>query len=303
MRLLVEPELIAQHMGPLFLVEQSLNGLQLGVMLFMMAAGMTLMLGIMNLVNLAYGSLYMLGAYFAVTGLWFTGSFPIAVAFSLVATAAVGVLMEIGAFRHLYFRTYLDQVLCTIGLNMFVNELVRIIWGPRPLQMNAPAALSGKIELFPGFSYPTLRLAIIGVGIAIAGGLYVLISHTRIGIQIRAGSSNRSMAGAMGINIKLLFTTVFALGSALAGLAGIMAGPLLSVGVNMGDSILILTLVVIVIGGIGSVRGAFIAAVLVGFIDTWSRTLLPPALGDIAIYLLMATVLYLKPRGLFPANA
>src|SRR5208282_803665 len=287
-------------MSPLLFVEQSLNGLQFGVMLFMMAAGMTLMLGIMNLVNLAYGSLYMLGAYFAVTIQWWSGSFLLAAAGSLLATAAVGVLMEMSTFRHLYVRSYLDQVLCTIGLNMFLNELVRVIWGSRPLNMKLPSALAGTVALLPGLSYPILRLAIIAVGVVIAAALYALIAHTKVGIHIRAGASNRPMAAVMGINIKALFTFIFALGAALAGLAGIMAGPLLSVGINMGDSILVLTLVVIVIGGIGSVRGALIAAILVGFIDTWARMLLPSALGDTGIYLLMAGVLYLKPRGLFP---
>jgi branched-chain amino acid transport system permease protein len=289
-------------MTSLLFIEQSLNGLQLGVMLFMMAAGMTLMLGIMNLVNLAYGSLYMLGAYFAVTIHWWTGSFLLAAAGSLLATAAVGMIMEMLAFRHLYARSYLDQVLCTIGLNMFLNEVVRVIWGPRPLHMGLPPALAGTVELLPGLSYPILRLAIISVGIVIGAGLYGLIAHTKVGIHIRAGASNRAMAGVMGINIKALFTLIFGLGAALAGLAGIMAGPLLSVGINMGDSILVLTLVVIVIGGIGSVRGALIAAILVGFMDTWARMLLPSALGDIGIYLLMAGVLYLKPRGLFPTT-
>jgi branched-chain amino acid transport system permease protein len=289
-------------MSPLLVIEQSLNGLQLGVMLFMMAAGMTLMLGIMNLVNLAYGALYMLGAYFAVTFHWWTGSFLLAAAGSLIATAAVGMIMEVSTFRYLYARSYLDQVLCTIGLNMFLNELVRVIWGPRPLHMDLPPALAGTVELLPGLSYPILRLAIIAVGVLISIGLYALIAHTKVGIHIRAGASNRAMAGVMGINIKALFTLIFALGAALAGLAGIMAGPLLSVGINMGDSILVLTLVVIVIGGIGSVRGALIAAVLVGFIDTWARMLLPSALGDIGIYLLMAGILYLRPRGLFPAT-
>jgi branched-chain amino acid transport system permease protein len=289
-------------MSGLLFIEQSLNGLQLGLMLFMMAAGMTLMLGIMNLVNLAYGSLYMLGAYFAVTLQWWTGSFLIAAVGSLLATAAVGVVMEVSAFRYLYARSYLDQVLCTIGINLFVNELVRVIWGARPLHMGLPSAFAGTIELIPGLSYPILRVAIIAVGMMIGAGLYALIVHTRVGIQIRAGASNRAMAGVMGINIPALFTLIFALGAALAGLAGVMAGPLLSVGVNMGDSILVLTLVVIVIGGIASVRGALIAAILVGFIDTWARMLLPSALGDIGIYLLMAGVLYLKPRGLFPAT-
>lgn len=289
-------------MSPVLVIEQSLNGLQLGLMLFMMAAGMTLMLGIMNLVNLAYGALYMLGAYFAVTFQWWTGSFVVAAFCSLLATAAVGVLMEAGAFRHLYLRSYLDQVLCTIGLNMFLNELVRVIWGPRPIHMPLPQVLAGTVQLLPALEYPILRLVIIGAGLLICAGLYLLIAHTKIGIQIRAGASNRAMAGVMGINIKALFTLIFALGAALAGLAGIMAGPLLSVGVNMGDSILVLTLVVIVIGGVGSVRGALVAAIIVGFIDTWARMLLPSALGDIGIYLLMAGVLYLKPRGLFPAT-
>lgn len=289
-------------MSSVLVIEQSLNGLQLGLMLFMMAAGMTLMLGIMNLVNLAYGALYMLGAYFAVTFQWWTGSFVVAAFCSLLATAAVGVLMEAGAFRHLYLRSYLDQVLCTIGLNMFLNELVRVIWGPRPIHMPLPQVLAGTVQLLPALEYPILRLVIIGAGLLICAGLYLLIAHTKIGIQIRAGASNRAMAGVMGINIKALFTLIFALGAALAGLAGIMAGPLLSVGVNMGDSILVLTLVVIVIGGVGSVRGALVAAIIVGFIDTWARMLLPSALGDIGIYLLMAGVLYLKPRGLFPAT-
>jgi len=288
--------------SPVLIVEQSLNGLQLGLMLFMMAAGMTLMLGIMNLVNLAYGALYMLGAYFAVTLQWWTGSFVIAALGSLLATALFGIVMEAIAFRPLYLRTYLDQVLCTIGLNMFLNELVRMIWGPRPLQMLVPRSLTSTVQLLPGLDYPVLRLLIIGVGFVMCTGLYLLIAHTKTGIQIRAGASNRAMAGVMGINTEALFTLIFALGAALAGLAGIMAGPLLSVGVNMGDSILVLTLVVIVVGGIGSVRGALIAAILVGFIDTWGRMLLPTALGDIAIYLLMACILYFKPRGLFPAT-
>src|SRR5262249_26615489 len=274
-------------MNPLLAAEQSLNGLQLGLMLFMMGAGMTLMLGIMNLVNLAYGALYMLGAYFAVTLQWWTGSFLIAAVGSLMATAVAGIAMETSLLRQLYERSYLDQVLCTIGLSMFLNEAVRLIWGGRPLHMGVPPVLAGTVELLPGLNYPILRLAIIAVGLVVGAGLYVLIAHTKIGIQI---------------NIKVLFTLVFALGASLAGLAGIMAGPLLSVGINMGDSILVLTLVVIVIGGIGSVRGALIAAILVGFIDTWARLLLPSALGDIGIYLLMAGVLFLRPRGLFPGT-
>jgi branched-chain amino acid transport system permease protein len=260
------------------------------------------MLGIMNLVNLAYGALYMLGAYFAVTLQWWTGSFLVGAVGSLAATAIAGIAMETSLLRQLYGRSYLDQVLCTIGLSMFLNEAVRLIWGGRPLHMGVPSALAGTVELLPGLNYPILRLAIIAVGLVVGTGLYLLIAHTKIGIQIRAGAANRAMAGVMGINIKVLFTLIFALGAALAGLAGIMAGPLLSVGINMGDGILVLTLVVIVIGGIGSVRGALIAAILVGFIDTWARLLLPSALGDIGIYLLMAGVLFLRPRGLFPGT-
>ena len=194
-------------------------------MLFLMAAGMTLMLGVMNVVNLAYGALYMLGAYFAVTLQWWTGSFvTLAALGSLAATATVGILMETAAFRHLYLRSYLDQVLCTIGLNMFLNELVRVIWGPRPLHMALPPALAGTVEIMPGLGYPILRLAIIGVGLVICAGLYLLIAHTKIGIQFRAGASNRAMAGVMGINIKVLFTLIFALGAALAGLQGSWRG-------------------------------------------------------------------------------
>jgi branched-chain amino acid transport system permease protein len=289
-------------MSALLLIEQSLNGLQLGVMLFLMAAGMTLMLGIMNLVNLAYGALYMLGAYFAVSILGWTGSFALAVLGGLAGTAVIGMIMEKTIFTWLYARTYLDQVLCTIGLNLFLNELVRIIWGSRSLNVPVPYFLTGSVNLIPGLNYPVLRLAIIVVGLLIAAGLYAVIAHTKTGMQIRAGASDRATAGLIGINIKRLFMLVFGLASALAGLAGIMGAPLLSVGINMGDSILVLTLVVIVIGGIGSVRGALFAAILVGLIDTWGRMLLPAALGSVSIYLLMTAVLYFKPSGLFPAT-
>jgi branched-chain amino acid transport system permease protein len=289
-------------MTTLLFVEQSLNGLQFGIMLFLMAAGMTLMLGIMNLVNLAYGALYMLGAYFAVSLQEWTGSFLFAVAGALVGTAALGMIMEKLTFSQLYARSYLDQVLCTIGLNMFFNELARIIWGSRSLNVPVPSFLTGTITLLPGLDYPVLRIVIILVGLAVAAGLYLLITSTKTGIQIRAGASDRATAGLMGINTKQLFMLIFGLASALAGLAGVMAAPLLSVGVNMGDNILVLTLVVIVVGGMGSVRGALLAAILIGLIDTWGRMLLPAALGSVSIYLLMAAVLYFKPSGLFPAT-
>jgi branched-chain amino acid transport system permease protein len=288
-------------MNVLLLIEQGLNGVQLGVMLFLMAAGLTLVFGIMNLVNLAHGSLYMLGAFFAATFQGWTGSFLLAVLLAIPATALAGIVIEVVTLRTLYPRDHLDQVLCTFGLILFLNELVRIVWGPVPLRMNLPDALAGSVDLF-GIRYPAFRLAVIAVGILVAVFLYLLIAKTRLGMLIRAGASDRMMIGALGVDIRLLFTLVFGLGAALAGLAGIMAGPLLAVQVGMGDYILILTLVVIVIGGIGSVRGAFVAALLVGIIDTVGRVALPPALADMGIYVLMAAVLFWRPRGLFPAH-
>jgi branched-chain amino acid transport system permease protein len=287
-------------MSASLLIEQGLNGVQLGIMLFLMAAGLTLVFGIMNLVNLAHGSLYMLGAYFAAAVQLYTGSFLLAVPAALLATALVGLVLEVVTLRSLYARDHLDQVLCTFGLILFLNELVRILWGPVPLRMGLPQGLAGSVDLF-GIRYPAFRLAVIVVGVLVAVFLYLLITHSRLGMLIRAGASDRMMVGALGVDIKRLYTLVFALGAALAGLAGVMAGPIFSVQVGMGDYILILTLVVIVIGGIGSVRGAFVAALLVGIIDTFARVLLPPALGQIGIYLLMAAVLFWRPRGLFPA--
>lgn len=283
-------------------LEHALNATQLGVMLFLMAAGLTLVCGIMNFINLAHGSLYMIGAYFAATlGTW-TGSFGLALLIALPATALLGLVIEVVALRTLYSRDHLDQVLCTFGLILLLNDVVRMIWGPLPLRMNLPSALTGSVDFF-GIPYPAFRLAIIGVGVSVAGFLYLLITRTKAGMLIRAGASDRMMIGALGVNIRLLFTFIFALGAALAGLAGVMAGPLLSVQVGMGDHILILTLVVIVIGGIGSVRGAFIAALLVGFIDTAGRIALPPALAEMATYALMAVVLLTRPQGLFAARA
>jgi branched-chain amino acid transport system permease protein len=302
---------------PLLLLVQGLNGLQLGVMLFLMAAGLTLVFGIMNIVNLAHGSLYMLGAYFAAALMEWTGSFILAVLLALPASACVGILVEIVAIRTLYHRDHLDQVLATFGLILFFNEAVGIVWGKAARYMPLPAALSGQIELL-GRPYAVYRLAIIAVGLLIAGFLYVLIARTRTGMLIRAGASNRTMVAALGVDIRRLFTLVFGLGAALAGLAGLMAGPILSIEPGMGEPILILTFVVIVIGGIGSVRGAFVAAVLVGLVDTVGRAFLPsllgtafpatvanaagPALASMLIYILMAAVLAFRPQGLFPAR-
>ncbi|HET7728454.1 MAG TPA: branched-chain amino acid ABC transporter permease [Usitatibacter sp.] len=286
----------------ILLAEQALNGVQLGLMLFLMAAGLTLVLGIMDMINLAHGSLYMLGAYLAAAIAQATGSFFAAVALAIVATAAIGAVLELSLLRALYRRDHLSQVLATFALLLIANEAVRIVWGPQPVPLNPPAWLAGPVQLAPGLAYPAYRLVIIGVGLAAAALLYVLVTRTRAGMQVRAGASNREMAMAMGGNVPWLFTAVFAIGAALCALAGAMLGPLLAVQVGMGESILILAFVVVVIGGIGSIRGAFVGALLVGLVDTAGRTLLVPALASISIYVLMAAVLFWKPRGLFPAR-
>jgi branched-chain amino acid transport system permease protein len=297
---------------------QTLNGLQLGVLLFLMAAGLTLVLGIMNIVNLAHGSLYMLGAFFLAAGVEHTGSYLLGVLFAILATLAVGVAVELIALRKLHDRDHLDQVLATFGMILFFNEIMRIIFGPSPLSVPMPAFLEGQVILTDDLDYPVYRLMVIAVGLAVAGLLYWLIVKTRIGMLIRAGASNRAMVAALGVDVTLLYTGVFALGAALAGLAGLMAAPILSVESGMGDGVLILTFVVIVIGGIGSIRGAFVAALLIGLVDTIGRSFLPmalreilsptlaagvgPALASMTIYLLMALVLTFRPQGLFPAR-
>jgi branched-chain amino acid transport system permease protein len=287
-------------------------------MLFLLAAGLTLVFGIMDMINLAHGSLYMVGAYLIATLTSVTGSWVNGLLLGVLATAALAVLLELSVLRRLYQRDHLSQVLGTFAILLMCNEAVRMIWGPQPLPLNPPAALSGPVELLPGLMYPAYRLLIIGVGLAVALAMYVGVTRTRIGMQVRAGAANREMAMAMGVNVPRLFTGVFALGAALCAIAGGMLGPLLSVQVGMGESILILAFVVIVIGGIGSIRGAFLGALLVGFVDTAGRTLLPmglsqvlppqwaaqagPAVASILIYVLMAAVLFWKPRGLFPAR-
>jgi branched-chain amino acid transport system permease protein len=302
----------------ILLLEQTLNGLQFGLMLFLLAAGLTLVFGIMDMINLAHGSLYMVGAYLAATLIAYTGSFTLAVLGALAGTAVFGALLEVSLLRTLYQRDHLTQVLATFALILILNEGTRMIWGSQALLLNAPEALSGPVELFPGLTYPAYRLLIIGVGLAVAVALYLLVAHTRVGMLVRAGASNREMALTMGVNVKRLFTAVFAAGAALSALAGAMLGPLLAVQVGMGESILILAFVVIVIGGIGSIRGALVGALLVGFVDTVGRTLLPmslrsvlppavasnlgPALASILIYVLMAAVLFWRPQGLFPAR-
>ncbi len=299
-------------------IEQCLNGLQFGLLLFLLAAGLTLVFGIMDLVNLAHGSLYMIGAYFAATIAAWTGSFLLAVVLAVAATLLVGMAVEVLVMRRLYGRDHLDHVLATFGLILFFNEAVRLIWGADGLSLSLPSWLLTPVQILPGISYSAYRLSMIVVTLAVAGFLYVLVMRTRIGMLIRAGASNREMVGALGVNIKLLFTLVFGLGAALAGLAGLMQAPILTVQIGMGENIIILAFVVTVIGGIGSVRGAFVSALLVGFIDTLGRSYLPdlmrmvlstnaaataaPALSSMLIYLLMAVVLVVKPEGLFSAG-
>lgn len=304
-------------MASLYFV-QALNGLQFGVLLFLLAAGLTLVFGIMNFVNLAHGALYMMGAYFATVAAQATGSFVLGVCIGVPAAMLLGVLVDRIILTTLYQRDHLDQVLATFGLILFFNELVRIVWGPSPLNANPPELLSGPIDIF-GLSYPSYRLAIIGVGLSVAAGLYWLINKTRVGMLIRAGATNPDIVASLGVNIRGLNTLIFGLGAGLAGLAGAMAAPILSVQPAMGDTVLILTLVVIIVGGIGSIRGAFFGALIVGIVETMGRTFLPiwmgaifeptiaqaagPAIASMLIYLLMAAVLAFKPQGLFPAGA
>ena len=303
----------------LLLIEQCLNGLQFGLLLFLLAAGLTLVFGIMDLVNLAHGSLYMLGAFLGATFIALTGSFVVGLLLGLVATCIVGMVIEVIALRRLYGRDHLDHVLGTFGLILFFNEAVRLIWGPAGMNLPLPGWLNRSIEILPNVPYSSYRFSIIAVSLLVAVFLYLLVMRTRIGMLIRAGASNREMVAALGINIKLLYTLVFGLGAGLAGLAGMMQGAIQTAQIGMGENILILAFVVIIIGGIGSIRGAFIAAILIGLIDTIGRSYLPdmlklvlsssaastaaPALSSMLIYLLMAIVLVVRPEGLFPAGS
>jgi branched-chain amino acid transport system permease protein len=301
----------------LYFIEQLLNGVQLGMLLFLLAAGLTLIFGIMDLVNLAHGSLYMLGAYFAATFAALTGSFVLGAILALAAAFVAGIALEVIAIRPLYGRSHLDHVLGTFGLLLFFNELVRLIWGPAGMTLSLPSEMLTAVQIIPGVYYPAYRLVIIAATLAVAALLYILVMRTRLGMLIRAGASNREMVGALGVNIKLLYTLVFGLGAALAGFAGLMQAPILTVQIGMGENILILAFVVIIIGGIGSIRGAFVAAIIVGLIDTLGRAFLPdllravlntntaltlaPALSSMSIYMLMAGILVFRPEGLFPA--
>jgi len=299
------------------LTTQILNGVQFGVLLFLLSAGLTLVFGIMNFVNLAHGSLYMMGAYVAAAVFNLYGSFTLALLAAVPAAILIGIALDRIVLAGLYSREHLDQVLATFGLILVFNEVVRYIWGSAPTYINAPQALRGTID-FLGFSYPSYRIFIIAVGLLCGLGLYLLINKTRVGMLIRAGAADAEMVDAMGTNIRRLNTLIFGLGAGLAGLGGVMAGPILSVQPGMGEPILILTLVVIVTGGIGSIRGAFYGALIVGLVDTLGRAFLPaafnellakslaqaagPAVASMLIYLLMAFVLAIRPHGLFPVR-
>jgi branched-chain amino acid transport system permease protein len=305
-------------MDPALILVQALNGVQLGVMLFLIAAGLTLVFGVMDLINLAHGSLYMVGAYLTATFAATLDSFVLGLLVAVPLTALIGAALERTTLRTLYGRSHLDQVLATFGLILFFNELVKIVWGPSAVFLSPPAFLAGQVTILPGVTYPAIRLAIILVGLAVALLLWWLIARTRLGMLIRAGASNRTMVGALGVDINRIFTAVFALGAGLAALAGGMAGSILAVQVGMGEEILILAFVVIVIGGLGSIKGALVGALLVGIADTLGRILLPDlfdlffqpsvadgvggAVGSMVIYLLMAAVLFFRPRGLFGAQ-
>ncbi|MFK5978145.1 MAG: branched-chain amino acid ABC transporter permease [Rhizobiaceae bacterium] len=304
----------------ILMVTQLLNGFQLGLLLFLLAAGLTLVFGIMDLVHLAHGSFYMIGAFLCAAISAATGSFLIGAALAIPLTFLAGVVVEAATLRTLYTRHHLDHVLATFGLILFFDTAVHLVWGPGGLPVNLPSYLDGSIELPGGVFIPTIRIVIIGVGLLVAAFLYALITKTRMGMLIRAGASNRTMAGAMGVDIKRLFTLIFGLGSALAGLAGIMAIAITTeASIGMGTGIIIQSFVVIVIGGVGSIRGAFIAAIIVGMVDTLGRSYLDqffklflseqsaetaaPAISAMSIYILMAAVLFFRPQGLFPPTA
>ncbi len=305
-------------MNTTLLLVQTLNGLQFGLILFLIAAGLTLVFGVMDFINLAHGVQYMVGAYLAAAFAAYTGSFWLALLLALPTALAFGLLLEVLVFRHLYDRDHLDQVLATFGLILFLNQGVKFVWGAAPLSVPMPDLLSGSITLPGGLLYPTFRIGIIAAGLAVALLLYILVNHTRAGMLVRAGASNAAMVSALGVNIRRLFMMVFGFGAMLAGFAGAMVAPILSVEPGMGDNILILAFVVIVIGGIGSVRGAFLAALLIGLVDTVGRSFAPNllrlfldpsmasqtgrAIAPMLIYILMAAVLFFRPSGLFPVK-
>ena len=297
------------------LAVQLLNGLQLGILLFLLASGLTLIFGIMDVVNLAHGSLYMAGAFLCATFTQWFDSFLLGLRAALPAVAIIGLLVELIVIRRLYQRDHLDHVLATFGLILAFDALTQMIWGPDGQVIPLPAWLDGQVMLTADIVLPTYRLAIITTGLLAGIGLFVLVTRTRLGMRIRAGATNRTMISALGINIDMLFSIVFGIGAVLAGLAGMMIAPITEASIGMGNQIIIVAFVVIVIGGIGSIKGAFIAAILVGLIDTMGRSYLDvlfklfmsaqnaetsaPAISAMLIYILMAVILAVRPTGLF----
>ncbi|MDN5788608.1 branched-chain amino acid ABC transporter permease [Pseudorhodobacter sp.] len=302
----------------ILIIEQLLNGLQYGVTLFLLAAGLTLIFGIMGVINLAHGSLFMVGAYAGTYVAGLTGSFWAGLPAALIAAALTGFVVEAVVVRRLYARDHLDQVLATFALILIFNQSITMLFGRQPVYAHMPDAFSGAVTLMPGLPYPTYRLLIIATGLLVALGLYLLINRTKIGMLVRAGASNRDMVRALGVDIKLLYTLVFGLGALLAGLAGYMTGPISSVQVGMGEQILLATFVVVVVGGVGSIKGAFVSGIILGVVDTMLRAFLPTILrsfmqpsdadaiglgiASMGIYLLMALVLLVRPKGLFAAG-
>lgn len=298
------------------LVIQTLNGVQLGLLLFLVASGLTLVFGILDFVNLAHASLYMLGAFICASLTFVLGSFLLAVVVSLPITALIGWAVERFVARPLYARDHLDHVLATFGLILVLDTAAHLIWGPEGIAVPLPDWLNGQIALSETLVIPTYRLLIIGAGLSAAGGLFWLVNYTRLGMLIRAGASNRRMVSALGINIEMLFAFVFALGATLAGLAGMLIAPISEASIGMGNSIIITAFVVIIVGGIGSMKGAFLAALMIGLIDTLGRSYLDdifklvmsaeaaetsaPAISAMLIYIIMAAVLAVRPQGLFP---
>lgn len=298
----------------LMFVEQALNGLQYSALLFLLSAGLTLVFGIMNVINLTHGSFYMVGAFCAAAAAAASGSFLVAIVAAVAGAGAYGLVVERLVVRHLYRRDHLDQVLATLGLVLFTNELVTLVFGRSPPFMDIPPALTGSVQLLPGLSYPLMRLAFIASGVAVAIGLWVLIARTRVGMLVRAGADDREMVDALGVDVRRLYMLVFALGAVLCGFAGVMSAPLLAVQIGMGERILITAFVVIVIGGVGSVRGALIGSLVIGMADAFGRAyipsllsqMMPPQLSDplgsslisASAYILMALVLLFRPLGL-----
>ncbi len=277
---------------------QLLNGLQYGLLLFLVASGLTLIFGIMGVINLAHGSFYMVGAYLAWSLASMTGSLLAAIVLGVALSVVLGLALEWLLIRHFYHRDHLYQVLLTYGLILVFEELRSILWGDDVQGVPVPQLLSASIPLTDTLSYPVYRLMMSAVCLLVALGMYLLIRRTRLGMTIRAGAHSRELVETLGINVRLLFQVVFALGIALASFAGMLAAPVSSVYPGMGNQVLIICFVVVVIGGIGSIRGALIAALLIGLADTFGQVLLPEIAG-MMVYLLMALVLVLRPQGLF----